>query len=168
MNARNRRHLALATEIARKTVHDSPFHLAAVLNNGKNILSVGVNFMRKTHTKSNTRHKFLHAEMDSIIGVRKEHLKGATLYVSRVGYDHRERILFSKPCGPCQLAIIRAGIKEVWYTITDITVGHWNVRRNTWIEYPADPFIRMKVEIQHADTTINTNSNDYSRLRGTF
>lgn len=162
MNARDRRHIGLATEIARKTQHDSPFHLAAVLAKGKGVISVGVNYTKKTHTQSNTRFRYLHAEVDSIIGVRKEYLKGATLYVSRVGYDYRTEILCSKPCASCQAAIERAGIKEVYFTLSNNSIGHWNVRKNAWSEYPSG-ITTMRFTIQHDDTS-NANGRVYSGI----
>lgn len=55
----------------------------------------------------------VHAE---VAAIRKAggSLKGATIYVSRVGKSGRTRL--SRPCENCMKAIIDAGIKSIVYT----------------------------------------------------
>ena len=132
MNNRQRKGLELAVRLARKFDHDSPCHLASVLMSGSNIVSAGQNYTRKTHTKSPHPFKTIHAEVDCLMGNTMPEMAGSTLFVARVGYNNRCRILLAKPCIWCQSYIVRAGVRFVYYTIDEQATGFWDVKNNEW------------------------------------
>ena len=120
--------LQSAIALARKVEHDNCWHLAALLMRSHRVISYGWNSYT-THPKSNTKYKFCHAEFDAILGVDADKLRNATLYVARVGYDGRAKILFAKPCSHCQELIMRANIKYAYYTVDDYSYAKWDVRQ---------------------------------------
>jgi len=134
MNHRQQKGLDLAIKIARKAQHDSTSHLGAILMHGSNVISIGQNYTRKTHTKSPHPFKTIHAEVDCLLGNTMPEMAGAALFVARVGFTNRCQILLAKPCIWCQSYIIRTGVRWVYYTINETNVGLWNVGRNEWSE----------------------------------
>jgi deoxycytidylate deaminase len=110
------------------------FHCALVCDKRK-ILSVGIN-SRQTHPRAprTERGQKLHAEVAAIIGADRGALRGSVLYVVRVGKSNSQAMRMSKPCAQCQAAIIKAGIKAVYYSINNCRIGHWDVRKDDWIE----------------------------------
>lgn len=65
-------------------------------------------------------HKFtVHAEIDALMKLKKNRkiLSECELYVVRIGTDHMGRPLkYSKPCSDCTRAILKAGIKRVYFS----------------------------------------------------
>ena len=55
----------------------------------------------------------VHAEINAIRRVNPEVLSGATVYVARVGSSGA---VLSRPCGRCEEALIKAGVRKVIYT----------------------------------------------------
>lgn len=90
--------------------------LGAVIVKKGRVLSVGYNKPHKTHPKSNTRFKTIHAEFDAILGCNPEDLKGATLYVVRKAKSGPN---MAKPCDCCMELIEMVGIKRVVYSTHD-------------------------------------------------
>jgi len=95
-----------------------PFHIAAVIVKGNRVLSIGVN-KNKTHPKQINPHtnkigNSTHAELDAILGVSKENLQGATIYVARQTADGKPAN--AKPCKCCMKVIEAAGISRVFFT----------------------------------------------------
>jgi tRNA(Arg) A34 adenosine deaminase TadA len=132
ITGRHKRYIDLAIKIAREAEHNCTFHLAAVLVKRNTIIGIGINKM-KTHPASTSWNRSLHAEVSAIIGVSYEQakdLRNATLYVARVGYVDRQRVLIARPCEACQLAIEKAGIRHVYFTDKDGTIKHWDVRKD--------------------------------------
>ena len=122
-----RNHIGLGLKLARKYSNELQAHHAAVLAKGRKVISIGVN-QRKTHTKSNSKFGFIHAELDCVLGVDEDTLKDATLYVVRVGYWNRKEIMYSRPCCYCRTMLIRSGVRKVVYTIDKNRLGVWNPR----------------------------------------
>ena len=105
--------------IAKQLSYKSEYHhkLGAVIIKKGKILGVGFNKPNKTHPKSNHPFHTIHSELDAILGVSREDLKGATIYVYREGANGKP--VLAKPCKYCQELIKLANIKEVCYTIND-------------------------------------------------
>jgi deoxycytidylate deaminase len=93
------------------------YRMSALLVQNKKIVSTGVNKPGKTHTISQgTKYNTLHAEMDCIIGVPRDTLANASLYVFRHSWtNERNFSAISKPCQHCESIIKHAGIREVFY-----------------------------------------------------
>lgn len=113
---RDRRFLNLALKISNTSPHR--FRMAAIVVKGNRIMSVGTN-KYKTHPRQINPHtgesgSSVHAELDAIIGLPKESLKGATIYVARQTIDGNPAI--AKPCKCCQKVIEVSGIIRVFYT----------------------------------------------------
>lgn len=91
------------------------FHkLGAVIVKKGKILSVGFNKPHKTHPRSNTLFKTIHAEFDAILQCDERDLKGATIYVLR---NAKSGLHMAKPCSCCMELIRRVGIKRIIYTV---------------------------------------------------
>ena len=96
---------------------------AAVIVKGSRVLAVGRN-RNKTHPVSvfyedgEEIPKTIHAELDAISRVKnKEQLKGATIYVARVGRGGHPGM--SCPCEMCQELIGKYGLKRAVFTTDD-------------------------------------------------
>src|SRR5574337_1911455 len=127
---RIKRPMNLAIKMARKADHKLSWHLGAVITQGKEIVSVGFN-RDHTHPKSGSKFHYLHAEVDVIIGVPQKKLDNASLFVARLGYDFRSKIMMAKPCSYCARSIIRANIRWCYYTIDEYHIGLWDVANDT-------------------------------------
>lgn len=119
MDARTERMFHLARKMAKKS--KSSHKLGCVIANRNKVISVGHNDMSKTHPKSNSPFRTLHAEVDALIGLSYLETAGCTAYVFREFKDGRYAM--AKPCKACELALIKAGIKRVCYT----TDNGWDV-----------------------------------------
>jgi len=93
---------------------------AAVVVKGGRVLSMGRN-RNKTHPESVLYEsgerilKTIHAELDAISRVKnKEQLKGATIYVARLGRNGYPGM--SCPCKMCQELINKHGLKKAVFT----------------------------------------------------
>ena len=108
-----RKFFELAKKLSAKSNH--PKHqLGCVIVDKNRIVSVGFNKI-KTHTKSTHAFQMLHAELDAIIGVDKEELRGCTAYLYR--NTKNGNLAISKPCLACEMALKEAGVKTVHYTV---------------------------------------------------
>lgn len=91
-------------------------HGAVVVKSGR-VLSIGVNKQRNAemvHTeKEYLPHFTVHAEVDALSRVADA--RGATIYIARVNGAGEERL--SAPCPNCKEALIKAGVKNVIYTV---------------------------------------------------
>jgi len=103
----------LAKRVSKKSDHRS-YHLGAVIVKKNRVLSIGFN-RNRTHPKSPHKFKYLHAEIDAIIGLDFKDLYGSVIYVYRE--DKLGRLALSKPCESCMEAIKASGIKYLCYTI---------------------------------------------------
>lgn len=125
------RNIELAAKIARETDNGMRYKLCAIICRKRHILSIGIN-RHKTHTQAtdNGRGHRLHAELAAILNCNREALVGSTLYVVRVGKNNQQSLRMSKPCSYCQTAIIKAGIKTVYFSTAAGEIRCWDVRHN--------------------------------------
>lgn len=102
-------------DAAQKASKNAKYHhrLGAVIVKKNRVISIGYNKPHKTHPKSNTKFKTIHAEFDAILGCEKDDLRGATIYVLR---DANAGINLARPCACCMELIKMVGIKKVIYT----------------------------------------------------
>lgn len=83
---------------------------------------MGVNRWRNpemVHTSTTDEYNRMltvHAEVRAISQVAPEKLKGATVYVAKVGRDGKTEKM-SRPCDNCMQALVEAGVKHVIYTV---------------------------------------------------
>lgn len=106
--------LRTAIKVAIKSKYKQYKH-GCVLEAGGRIISTGVNASKIKHPKFNKWST--HAETAAILAAG-DSAKGCNLYVVRVSTT-KYTIGNSKPCAYCQLVIQSAGIKKVFYSITD-------------------------------------------------
>lgn len=142
--------LNLATRQAKKFNHTLRYHLCAILARRNKIISFGFNKL-KTHPLSKAPFHCIHAELDAIIGIDADDLAGSTLYVVRVGSHNRSKLMMAKPCIYCQSAIENAGIKDVFYSISDESkrlFGYWNVKtgEESLLTENANDFVVTKIK----------------------
>ncbi len=130
---RVKHHLDLAIQIARKADNNLTWHLGAVCARKNRVISVGWN-RSQTHPKSPSKYKFIHAELDCILGIDGNKLRGSSIFVARVGYDYRAEILLAQPCTSCQELLRRMYIRDVFFTVSDNLYGRWIIRSDQ-IEY---------------------------------
>lgn len=101
--------------LAKEASQNSTYHhkLGAVIVKKNRVVSIGYNKPHKTHPRSNTRFKTVHAEFDAILASNKEDLKGATIYVLRVA---KSGLNLAKPFPCCMDLIKMVGIKKIIYS----------------------------------------------------
>ena len=95
------------------------YRLGAIIADGYNIVSTGVNCLR-THPMLSpfTAYPFLHAETSAIIRCGLDNTIGCDLYVCRVWRDNRT-FGEAKPCDVCSKFVQLAGIRNVYFTMKD-------------------------------------------------
>ena len=93
-------------------------HGCIIVNKSGEIVSEGYNYLF-THMC----HKFsIHAEVCCLSKMKrnKKILSECEMYVVRIGTDNMGRPLkYSKPCPDCTKAIIKSGIKKIYYSTND-------------------------------------------------
>jgi len=62
----------------------------------------------------------LHAEVDALVGVKYQDLRGSIMFVSRT--SNTGRIGMAKPCSICSEVLRSYGIRKVYYT-TSTSIG---------------------------------------------
>lgn len=90
----------------------------AIITKGGRVIAVGINRMRNDPSMPVTDPKTqfsVHAEVAAIKACGNTDLRGATIYVARVNKCGDP--MMSKPCERCQAALVKAGIRKVYYTI---------------------------------------------------
>lgn len=107
----------------RASLHSThPKHqLGAVLVHGNRVISVGFNKF-KTSPRSPHPYNYLHAEIDTLLGLDYSVTKGATMYIYR---EANGLPALSKPCESCQIALDNAGVRRVYYT-TETGIKEWS------------------------------------------
>lgn len=98
--------------MSQKSSHPDHKIGGCIVNKSK-IVSVGFN-KPKTHVKSNHPYKNIHCELDCILGVDRELLKNATIYLYRETSKGVPAI--SKPCQWCSLLLKEVGISKICYS----------------------------------------------------
>jgi deoxycytidylate deaminase len=106
----NQTFIRLAIRQARSsTCH--PYRFGAVIAN-KNVVSVGKN-KQKTHPKSTSIWKRIHAEFDAVSAAKRSNLIGTTLFVARLTPENT--LGWSRPCEDCIRILRSKGIAEIVY-----------------------------------------------------
>jgi len=105
------------TNIAKKSAMTHK-HGAIIVRNNE-IIAEGIN-----HMAPFLMHKYsVHAEVDALYKLRnksKKFLEDCTMLVVRIGPSSKNyEFKMSKPCKNCSEAIIKSGIKRVFYSISD-------------------------------------------------
>lgn len=103
-------------DIARKVskTGDYKFRHGAVIARGSRVLGLGIN-STKTHPKSNSRFKTIHAEHQALINSGLNEINGTTAYVYRE--TKQGTPANSKPCTSCAELLKASGIKKVYYSL---------------------------------------------------
>jgi deoxycytidylate deaminase len=113
-----------AIKMAQKSTMEHKHGAVIVLHN--EIIATGFN-----HRVDFMCHKYsIHAEVDALLKVKgrtKAFLDEAEMYVVRIGsFQHTcpdfFSVRYSKPCADCQKAIVKYGIRKVYYSINDDTL----------------------------------------------
>ena len=104
-------------DIARRLSKKSTYchRLGAVVVKKNRIIGMGFNKPFKTHPKSGNRFKTVHAELDAILGIDAEELKGSTVYVYRETKDGLPAN--ARCCKHCEEMLKLVGVKKICYTI---------------------------------------------------
>lgn len=90
-------------------------HAAIIVKGGRTLgLGIGRNRNNPDHVPDPKRQAAIHAEVAAIRSAGSTNLKGATIFVARVGPSGQ---MMSKPCTNCQAELKRVGIRKVFYTV---------------------------------------------------
>lgn len=89
------------------------FRLGAVVYDGKRILGGGFN-ENKTHPKSPSPYKIVHAEFSAALSSRQTSFRNVSLYVHRLKKNGGQGL--AKPCEHCTIMLKQLGLKEVFYS----------------------------------------------------
>ena len=115
------KYLRLSKKAASRGIHRQHKH-GAVLVNGNRVLAIGFNNSGKTHPTMPWP-KGIHAESAAIHRAQQARLStvGSTLYVVRENSNHKPGM--SRPCKSCHAILVKAGVKNVFFTQADGTIG---------------------------------------------
>lgn len=89
---------------------------SCVIKSGR-VMSLGFNKYWQSNALAREFFKFetVHAEMDSLVKMTREAIRGVTLYVARIRKDGSYGN--SKPCPRCQNALRTLGVRKIVYSI---------------------------------------------------
>jgi len=126
ITARHRRYLSLAAKVASKNKTYVQQRHGAVLVKGGSVISFSnnENQLKQWVARFRRRDRGIatkHAEVGCIHNIDRSKTTGSTLYVARVNNQGEFRL--SEPCPMCQRALKNAGIKKVYYTISEEEMG---------------------------------------------
>lgn len=111
---KDRRQIRDLVDLATKEARKSSMTLkhGSVIVRDRKIIATGhnVSFERKEDGRWS-----LHAEIKAMMNCHREYLKGASIFVVRL--SDRGVLMNSKPCNRCAVAIIKAGISNVFYSV---------------------------------------------------
>jgi deoxycytidylate deaminase len=120
MRKKIRRRIALALRMALKSPPQM-HRMGCVIYHKNRLVGMGINYMDKTHPRSNHPYRHLHCEVDALLGVSSEDLYGSTLYVARIRSSGQG---LAKPCPYCFTILYRAGVKDVFYTKNEYGIDY--------------------------------------------
>jgi deoxycytidylate deaminase len=112
MDKKHLKFFSLARRLAQKSTHPRQ-KLGCIIVNGKTIVGFGYNQL-KSHPRSPTKWKTIHAEFHAILGVSPSELIGSTAYVYRETVNGK--IGLAKPCSCCQKMLSDCGVRNIFYT----------------------------------------------------
>lgn len=125
LNGRHKRYMILAAKMAENSPSTDYRH-GAVLIRGSNIIGLSTNKNRlasfgNRFRERNCGHATHHAELGCVLGLDRSKTTGTTMYVCRIGKSGEMRL--SKPCSMCAAALRHVGVKRVFYSIDNKTMG---------------------------------------------
>lgn len=93
--------------------------MCALLVKGGRIIKIGLNRNIPALAKTDYYPEYcqVHAETDCLVGVERETLEGATLYIA--GRSKNSGPILSKPCRHCQNFLTQFPLKAVFYQTPD-------------------------------------------------
>ena len=89
------------------------FKLGCVIVNKNKVIAMGHNSL-KTHPRSPSFYKFLHAETHALIKSGRKELKGSDVYVARKLKNGNSAL--ARPCIDCEKALLEAGVENIYFT----------------------------------------------------
>lgn len=95
------------------------YRMCALLVKGGRIIKIGLNRNIPAQAKTDYYPEYcqVHAETDCLVGVERETLEGATLYIA--GRTRTNSVLLSKPCRHCQNFLRQFPLKAVFYQTSE-------------------------------------------------
>lgn len=95
------------------------YKMSSAIVKGNRLISVGINKVAapKRFIKRHRENMALHAEIDALLGIDKERLKNATLYIT--GETAAGNSMITKPCVTCLNFINQMNIERVVYLNKD-------------------------------------------------
>mgnify|MGYP001959706850 FL=1 len=125
LTGRHKRYMELAARLANESCSPDYRH-GALLLRGSNIIGLSTNKNRHSRFGNRFRdrdcgHATQHAELGCILGIDRRKTKGSVMYVCRIGKKGDFRL--SKPCSMCQSVLRYVGVKKVYYSIDNKTMG---------------------------------------------
>jgi deoxycytidylate deaminase len=107
-----------------------PQKMCALVVKGGRVISVGLNRVSPGKLKDRRyHHVMVHAELDAILGVDPDDLKGATIYVA--GVSKAGTAIKSEPCEACKQMLTDIGVRAVYSLEKDATIHKWIPAVNT-------------------------------------
>lgn len=105
----------LAKQLAKKSLYHH--QIGAVVVKKNKPIGLGWNKPHKTHPLSRNAFKTVHAELDAILGLSRDELRGADVYVYREYKSGAPAT--SRPCTHCKELLRSVGIKNVFFTSSE-------------------------------------------------
>ena len=129
ITGRHRRYVDLAKKLAESSSYSLHRH-GAVLVKGGSVLNWSANQNKVQRWAQRFRshgcgHATHHAELGAVLGVARDKTTGSAVYVVRI--SKKGSLLMSKPCEMCQELLRHVGVKRVFYSIDDETMGCYKV-----------------------------------------
>ena len=129
ITGRHRRYVDLAIKLAESSSYSLHRH-GAVLVKGGSVLNWSANQNKVQRWAQRFRshgcgHATHHAELGAVLGVARDKTTGSDVYVVRI--SKKGSLLMSKPCEMCQELLRHVGVKRVFYSIDDETMGCYKV-----------------------------------------
>ena len=129
ITGRHRRYVDLAKKLAESSSYSLHRH-GAVLVKGGSVLNWSANQNKVQRWAQRFRshgcgHATHHAELGAVLGVARDKTTGSDVYVVRI--SKKGSLLMSKPCEMCQELLPHVGVKRVFYSIDDETMGCYKV-----------------------------------------
>lgn len=108
---RHARYIKLAQKLAEKSSYIN-YRMSCVVVKGGRVIAIGINRLKSGIVKHPAYGvKAIHAELDAILAIDPEKLKGATVYVG--GITKTGGLLKSAPCPICHKVLQEYGIRCV-------------------------------------------------------
>ena len=129
ISGRHKRYVDLSKKLAEDSSYTLHRH-GAILVKGGSVLNWSANRNKGPRWAQKFRshgcgHATHHAELGAILGVARDKTKGSDMYVVRI--SKKGSLLMSKPCEMCQEILRHVGVKRVFYSIDNETMGCYKV-----------------------------------------